>query len=328
MSLLIKDQNKQIYKNMLSKNFLKHKQIVIINSLQTKFSLENDNLLQTDIESKKITKLNLHNIFSIIFVGHCTITTFLIKRTKELGISLIFCNGNFKSYSAIRPFAEANYLLRQKQYSSDTEQELRLAKIIINNKVHNQIKLLRSKKLSVEEQDKIESIVSKANNFQELLGIEGNFAKMYFKSYFEPLGWRRRSPRTKEDIPNLLLDIGYTYLFNFVDNILMLYGFDTYKGIYHKLFFGRKSLTCDLVEPFRPIIDRQLLKAFNLKQIDEKDFEVDRNGCYTLPFKNAKKYNKLLLEAIMDNKLEIFETIQSYYRLVSDPKNEYKPFKI
>lgn len=313
---------------MLSKSFLKHKQIVIINSLQTKFALENDNLLQTDNQTKKITKLNLHNVFCILFIGHCTLTTNFIKRCKELGISLIFCNSNFKSYSAIRPFAEGNYLLRQKQYLLADKQELELAKIIINNKIQNQLRLLKNKKITIKDQDLIAEIVNKAQNSQELLGIEGNFAKLFFKSYFEPLDWRRRAPRTKEDIPNLLLDIGYTYLFNFIDNILMLYGFDTYKGFYHKLFFARKSLTCDLIEPFRCIIDKQLLKSYNLGQIDIKDFELDRNQTYYLPFKNSKKYNKIMLEAIMENKLDIFETIQSFYRAISDPKNKYKQFKI
>ena len=58
--------------------------------------------------------------------------------------------------------------------------------------------------------------------------------------------------------------------FNCMDSLLRLYGFDTYKGFYHKLFFQRKSLACDVMEPFRCVIDKQILKAFNLGQIDEK----------------------------------------------------------
>ena len=52
------------------------------------------------------------------------------------------------------------------------------------------------------------------------------------------------------------MDIGYTYLFNFIDALLRLYGFDTYLGFYHKEFYQRKSLVCDVVEPFRCIIDK------------------------------------------------------------------------
>ena len=52
----------------------------------------------------------------------------------------------------------------------------------------------------------------------ELLGIEGNFSSIYFKKHFESIGWNNRAPQAREDIPNLLLDIGYTYLFNYVDD--------------------------------------------------------------------------------------------------------------
>lgn len=71
-------------------------------------------------------------------------------------------------------------------------------------------------------------------------------------------------PRTRADIPNLLMDIGYTFIYNFVEANLNLYGFDIYKGFYHQLFFERKSLVCDLVEPFRCLIDKQIRKMYNL----------------------------------------------------------------
>lgn len=40
----------------------------------------------------------------------------------------------------------------------------------------------------------------------------------------------------KCDPLNTLMDIGYTYLFNFADAHLRLYGFDTYMGVYHQVF--------------------------------------------------------------------------------------------
>jgi CRISPR-associated protein Cas1 len=51
-----------------------------------------------------------------------------------------------------------------------------------------------------------------------------------------------------------------------------MYGFDVYVGILHTQFFHRKSLVCDLEEPFRPIGDAAILKAMNLGQVSEKDF--------------------------------------------------------
>ena len=59
----------------------------------------------------------------------------------------------------------------------------------------------------------------------------------------------------------MTLDIGYTMLFNIVDAMLQIYGFDTYYGVFHRCFYMRKSLVCDIMEPMRPIIDYEIRKA-------------------------------------------------------------------
>jgi CRISPR-associated protein Cas1 len=124
------------------------------------------------------------------------------------------------------------------------------------------------------------------------------------------------------------MDIGYTILFNFVDALLNLYGFDTYKGAYHKLFFQRKSLSCDLVEPFRCVVDRQILKSFNLKQINEKDFYIE-GGKYELDYDKSQKYAEIFMEAVMARKEEIYLFVQSFYRYyMDDKKYQFPDFKI
>lgn len=60
------------------------------------------------------------------------------------------------------------------------------------------------------------------------MGIEGISAKLYFKSLFAEYEWKSRQPRTKCDMTNTLMDIGYTILFKFVNALLEMYGFDVY----------------------------------------------------------------------------------------------------
>ena len=72
--------------------------------------------------------------------------------------------------------------------------------------------------------------------------------------------------------------------FNFIECNLRLYGFDIYRGFYHTLFYERKSLVCDLVEPFRCIIDQAIYRAYRLKQIDLNDFG-HKNHQYYLQYK-------------------------------------------
>jgi CRISPR-associated protein Cas1 len=159
-----------------------------------------------------------------------------------------------------------------------------------------------------------------------LLGLEGSAGKFFFQNYFKEMDWKRRLPRAKIDITNYLMDTGYTMLFNFTEAMLGIYGFDAYRGFYHKLFFQRKSLACDLMEPFRCVIDRQIVKSHNLGQIKADDFKVNK-GIYSLGFEEQKKYAGLFAEAIMDHKEEIFCYVRDYYYFLMNGA-DFPEFKI
>ena len=117
-------------------------------------------------------------------------------------------------------------------------------------------------------------------------------------------------------------------LFNLVESMLSVYGFDLYKGVYHKTFFQRKSLVCDIVEPFRTIIDYRLRKAYKLNQVRIEDFSIVNNA-YALFGKNSKKYVSFFMEDLLENKCEIFKFIQNYYRcfMKEEATTKYKEFK-
>ena len=89
----------------------------------------------------------------------------------------------------------------------------------------------------------------------------------------------------------------------------------------------RKSLVCDLVEPFRVIIDFQVRKSINLGQFKEDDFN-EVNGAYLLKWTANKKYISILTGALLERKSEIFLYIQSYYRafMKSKPSSEFPIF--
>ena len=159
--------------------------------------------------------------------------------------------------------------------------------------------------------------------FHKLYGNQDNL------TYFDNVQWNGRKPRIKSDYVNVVLDIGYTMLFNIVDAMLQVYGFDTYYGVFHKCFYMRKSLVCDIMEPIRPIIDYEVRKAINLGQCKIDDFEkYDEHWC--LKYKNNPQYIQFLMQAIMEYKDEIFMYIQSYYRYFMKMKSvsEFPQFNI
>ena len=97
----------------------------------------------------------------------------------------------------------------------------------------------------------------------------------------------------------------------------------------HTQFYMRKSLVCDIVEPFRVLIDHEVKKAINLKQIKEEDFIVI-NHQYRLKWDKSADYIKILMKPLLDNKEGIFAYIQSYYRAFMKelPPDNFPVFEI
>lgn len=320
----------QSLKSMMSLPDFNEKQILFIEArygIANSLQFQNDNILYKK-DYKNTNRISCFKVFAIFIIGDFTITSVLIKKCKKFGISLFLLGNNFDCYAAMSAGLESNFILRDKQYKK--ENELEMAKLLVKNKVNNQLLLLKEKGFQMNLKDRLEELGRKLERIKdekELLGMEGNYSREFFKEYFKSMGWIRRAPRTKFDSNNVLLDIGYTFMFNFVDSLLKLYGFDTYKGFYHKLFFQRKSLSCDVMEPFRSIIDRQLLKAHNLRQIDKNDFEYI-NGKYVLSFEKQRKYVGIFAQAVMDDKAEIFNYVRDFYRFFVVEGREFPEFKI
>lgn len=320
---------------MMSTRDFEYKQIAFVFTDEgQKISFKNDNLLITDADGKVIHQSTCYRLFILFICGDFCLTSGLLDRSKKFGFSIVFMTLNLRMSCMLPSKAEGNVLLRKKQYLYDKTE---IAAHVISNKIHNQCALLKKKRKKTDEE---KEIIAKLEQFekdvlkpdlsaQEIMGVEGISAKLYFKSLFSEYNWKSRQPRTKCDITNTLMDIGYTILFNIINALLEMYGFDVYVGILHTQFFHRKSLVCDLEESFRPIVDEAILKALNLGQVSEKDFWKNQNQ-YILPWKNSKKYVGLILNAIMDYKNEIFIYLQSYYRafMRDKPSEDFPVFEL
>ena len=117
----------------------------------------------------------------------------------------------------------------------------------------------------------------------------------------------------KSDPLNVALDIGYTILFNYIESFLRMFGFDIYVGVYHRLWYKRKSLVCDIMEPFRCLIDHATLLAFNRNQFHVKDFEKFKQE-YRLKKDKSMEYYKVYYDTLISRKTDVFKYVQQYYR--------------
>jgi CRISPR-associated protein Cas1 len=303
---------------MLTYPDFKEKNIIICNTNEKqKLSFLNDNLIIKDENDKIILQSTCYNVFSLWIIGSITITSGILERSKKFAFSIYMFNYNFKCYGVWASVTEGNFLLREKQYQF---KDIEVAQRIIDNKITNQIIQIKSIRIKNEIQKRAIDSLGKyvrelpdCLSIQSIMGFEGTASRVYFEAWFFEMDWKGRKPRAKRDIINVLMDIGYTYLFNIVESMLNLYGFDIYKGILHQNFYHRKSLVCDIVEPFRIIIDRQLKNAFNLKQIKEEDFKVE-DGRYILKYDKSKVYTQWMVKSVLEYKGEIFIYVQQYYR--------------
>lgn len=317
---------------MLSLPDFKEKQILFARAewgSRASLRFQNDNIVFSK-DGQVVNRASCHKVFAVFIAGDIMITSRLLQKAAMHAVSIFFLKNNFEVAAPFVATADGNYLLRMKQYALTPADELIMSKAMIKNKAKNQLQLLReygADDMARQYWEKALARIVDATDGQKLLGIEGELSHRFFPDYFKELEWRRRMPRVKPDVPNFLLDMGYTYLFNTIDTLLRLHGFDTYKGVYHKLFFQRKSLACDLEEPFRCIIDRALLKAYHLKQANEKDFTVvDRK--IALSFDKQSKYSSIFLEAVMDYKEDLFTYVHGFYRHIMDRNNEFPVFDI
>ena len=303
---------------MLTAPDFNKKQIVFIFFNEgEKMALSNSNLVVRKADGSIKFQCTCYRLFLVFAIGHCSVTSALLQAAKKFGFFLAMMTAGFRLYSLIGAEKDGNNLLHRKQYSYSG---IDIAIQITCNKISNQLaelKSVRQKSIAVKEAisalSEYRGKAEQAQNLNELLAYEGLASKMYFRNHFNNIPWNGRQPRVKRDYLNATLDIGYTLLFTFIDTLLSSYGFDTYYGVMHRQFYMRKSLTCDLVEPFRPIIDHTIKKGINLREIKESDF-LQINGQYRLKWEESSRYVKIFMLPLLENKEEIFLYIQRYYR--------------
>lgn len=302
---------------MSSKDFEKKQIIFAFFKDGEKIAFSNDNIVIKDSDDKIKFQLSCYRLFAIFAVGNCSITSVLINNSKKFNFKIIIMNNSFRLIDIIGYQKDGNVLLKKKQYNYNS---IILSKLIIVNKILNQIFLLNSlRNKTTKLKSDIELLynyIDKVNESPDtytIMAYEGNASKVFFNNYYGEFDWKGRKPRTRIDYINSILDLGYSILFNFIDSILSCFGFDTYVGILHKQFYMRKSLVCDIIEPFRCIVDKTVRKGINLKQFKVEDFILNKNE-YLLKLTERPNYVNVLLKAILEYKDDIFIFVKYYYR--------------
>lgn len=181
---------------------------------------------------------------------------------------------------------QKNVLLRAAQYrlATDPKFSLALSQAFVSGKIRNQRTLLRRNHRArlqdaLNELARLAKSTHRARTTQDLLGVEGTAARIYFSLFPGMLrsemafDFRERTRRPPTDPVNALLSFLYSLLAKDCVSACIAVSLDPYMGFFHQVRYGRPSLALDLAEEFRPLIaDSVVLTMVNNEMVGPADF--------------------------------------------------------
>ncbi|HEY8549226.1 MAG TPA: CRISPR-associated endonuclease Cas1 [Vicinamibacterales bacterium] len=182
-----------------------------------------------------------------------------------------------------------NIFLRRDQFrrADDVAFCLRTSAGFVATKIRNQRVLLQRNHIEppaavLSRMKALAGEALRCGSLEELLGIEGQAARLYFEHFAGMLktdegermtfAFIHRNRRPPRDPVNALLSLAYSLLVKELTIICHAVGFDPFLGFYHQPRFGRPALALDLMEGFRPLLaDSAVLTAINAGMVDGSD---------------------------------------------------------
>lgn len=236
------------------------------------------------------------------------------------GVKIFF--NDFKSHLALHTLHEHKSVnvIKHQILSEQNGKDLALAKELIIGKIKNQRStiLYFSRHKNQEKarliSNKLSLLIGELKRFKlskdEIFGIEGSAAAMYFKylSECEILGdeFINRTGRYAEDNINKALNYGYAILQNHIYKCVINAGLNPYFGVLHSLRSAKPSLVLDIMEEYRSfVVDRNVIKLSNQLKGDFAEHKklIAQQIVNSLAKKLNYNHSKLSLESIMQRQV-------------------------
>ena len=259
------------------------------------------------VEEEHETRLRvpLHHLGGVVCFGNTLVSPALMHRLADDGKALVLLDGNGRFKARLEGGVSGNVLLRRDQFARIDQPEFAVpvARAVVAGKIRNaRTSLMRGAREAKQSTD-TEALAAAARGLAASLralpvaadldavrGVEGEAARRYFAAMnllvradlrpeFAMDGRTRRPPR---DRLNALMSFVYALLTNDCRSALEAVGLDPQVGFLHALRPGRAALALDLMEEFRPIVDRLALTLVNRGQLAARDFELREGGAVNL----------------------------------------------
>jgi len=239
-------------------------------------------------------EVRIGGICQLNLMGNIQLSTQAIQTLCEADIPICYFSQGGWFYGITRGLNVKNVFLRKAQFRLAEEGwfALSIARRLMAGKIRNQRTLLQRNHVEpkpgvLRELKEMAERAEQARSLEELLGLEGYAARLYFGEFGgmikqdeepgDPAQFRfdfvQRNRRPPRDPVNSLLSLAYSLLSKDLTIACYAVGFDPFLGFYHQPRFGRPALALDLMEPFRPLVaDSAVLSAVNTRMVTSKDF--------------------------------------------------------
>lgn len=280
---------------------------IVIISKRAKLDLKNGYLvMRTENEQQRvfldeISVLMIEN--SAVSITGCLVAELIRKKIKT-----VFCDEKRNPCGELVPYYGSHdcsgKLRKQLKWTEDVKAAIWTE--IIAEKIRQQAALLDD--LGKKEETQMLLRYLEEMEYNDATNREGHAAKVYFNALFG-----MQFTRSVECVTNAALNYGYSILLSAFNRECAANGYNTQIGLFHSNQFNFFNLSCDLMEPFRVLVDREVVKQrFTQFDTDEKyklvdvlnqTVLIDGNQQYVM---NAIRiYCRSIFDAISDNDMSL-----------------------
>ncbi len=281
--------------------------------------------LRVEHEKKLKLSLPIHNVESVfVFGADIYVSPSAMRLCWEHGASVCFFTSWGRLEARVEGVPQGSMLLRRAQHgaASSPARGAGLARAFVAGKLHNVRWLIaRSARDAASDEDRLllrnaaeahavslRALASTPNDPDVIRGVEGRAAALHFEIFDRHLrpqlrtgfpfqGRNRRPPR---DAINALLSFLYALLRHDCVSALTAVGLDPFVGYLHSDRAGRESLALDLMEEFRPWVERIGITLINRGELKPGNFVEREGGVVEL----SDVARKTLVTAYQQRKLE------------------------
>jgi CRISPR-associated protein Cas1 len=149
-----------------------------------------------------------------------------------------------------------------------------------NEQLSKAISYIKQKSKQLEDYNK--QPISEVRN--SIMGVEGTMARYYFQAISASLPteyqFENRNRRPAKDKFNAVLNYMYGMLYSVVEGALFGAGLDPHLGFLHADEYNKPVLAFDLIEPFRPWVDRIVIELCLENQLLNSFFTGNQHGLF------------------------------------------------